>query len=354
MSGADVCSDALVVTPYVGDAAEWDAFVRRTPGSSVFHLTRWKEVLEEVFGFRAHYRLARRAGEVAGVLPLFELHAPFLERCLVSVPFACEAGVCSVDAAASRALARSALECAAARAARRIELRDGCDAPGFRILEGRYWRFRRRLHADDDANFAALPPKRRNMIRRSLRNGFEVGTDAADLPAFHDLYARTAQRFGTPVFPLRFFRAVLDRFRDDAILLTVRRGVTPVAATIAFFFGDTVLPYYVGSRREFFPYAINDYLYWQLMRLAVVRGARVFDFGRSKLGTGAYLFKRLWGFEPEPLRYRVAVLGGAPLAQRSSADDSIAWLQRVWRHLPLPLTKLLGPPIVSRYGAYYT
>jgi len=63
------------------------------------------------------------------------------------------------------------------------------------------------------------------------------------------------------VFPPRFFHAVLSRFGDDAVLLIVRRGSTPVAGALAFLFGDTVMPYYVGSHRAFFRYAINDFLY---------------------------------------------------------------------------------------------
>src|SRR5262249_25257620 len=147
---------------------------------------------------------------------------------------------------------------------------------------------------------------------------------------------------------------LLEQFPDEITLLTMRLGSTPVAATLAFFFADTVSPYYAGSRREFFRYAINDCMYWELMRYACRRGARLFDFGRSKIGTGAYAFKQLWGCTPEPLRYRVATIGGEALPDRTTSDSGVAWLQRGWRYLPLPLTKLLGPPIVSRYGAYFT
>jgi len=350
----DACRATPVVSGDAGDALAWDAFVRRTPGGSIFHLTGWKEVIEETFGFRPHYLVARCGGEIAGVLPLFELRAPLMERCLLSLPFAVDAGVCSTDAAAQRALASAALALGAARGARYVELRDGYDAPGFQVREGRYWRFRRPLHGDDAANLAATPAKRRNMIRQGTRHGLVARVDAADLPAFHDLYARTAHRFGTPVFPLRFFRRVLERLPDETALMTVRLGATPVAGALAFFFAGVVCPYYVGSRRDFFRYAGNDFLYWQLMRYAAARGARLFDFGRSKTGTGAYTFKRLWGFEPEPLRYRVGILGDGPPPGRSTSDTGVARLQRAWRRLPLPVTKLLGPFIVARYGPYYT
>jgi hypothetical protein len=137
-------------------------------------------------------------------------------------------------------------------------------------------------------------------------------------------------------------------------MLTVRHAGVPAAAALMLLFGDTACPYYVGSRREFFRYAVNDFLYWELMRDARQRGARVFDFGRSKVGTGAHLFKCLWGFQPEPLRYRVHALGTGVVPERSSGDARLRQLQTIWQHLPLPLTKVLGPFFVSRYGVYYT
>jgi hypothetical protein len=80
----------------------------------------------------------------------------------------------------------------------------------------------------------------------------------------------------------------------------------------------------------------------------------VFDFGRSKKGTGAYEYKCHWGFEPEPLRYRVYVQNGGPVPDHSASDSNVQILRRVWKKLPLPVTKLVGPFLLRRYGAYYT
>ena len=30
----------------------------------------------------------------------------------------------------------------------------------------------------------------------------------------------------------------------------------------------------------------------------------MFDYGRSKVGTGSYSLKKNWGFEPQPLHYQ--------------------------------------------------
>ena len=345
---------SVSVDRYAGDRDEWDRLVHCTAGGTFFHLIGWKEVVEDAFGFTADYLLARRGQALVGVLPLFELGSRLAGRCLLSLPFAVEGGICATDDEARHALEAAALQLGAARKVRYIELRDGLDGSEFHVREGLYYCFRRPLADTDEENLAAIPRKQRRMVRVGQQSGLVSRTGGDDLDAFYDLYARSVRHLGTPVFQRRYFRLLLQRWPEESLLLTVWRDGTPVAGVLSFFFNDTVLPYYAGSRREFYRYAVNDFMYWELMRLARARGARVFDFGRSKKGTGAYEFKCHWGFEPEPLRYRVYTPDGAPLHGHSASDAHVQMLRRVWQRLPLGITKMLGPYIVRRYGAHYT
>jgi FemAB-related protein (PEP-CTERM system-associated) len=350
-----VAAAAIEVCPYTGNRREWDDFVRRTTGGTFFHLIGWKDVLEETFGFTSHYLLARRGGSIVGVLPLFELRSWLAGSCLLSLPFAVEAGVCCSDDAARLALEGAALAYGEQRGVRYVELRDGLDGDGFQMREGLFYRFRRQLLPTDEENMAAIRRKQRRMIRVGQQSGLTARVSPADLDAFYDLYARSVRQLGTPVFPYRYFQLFLRHFPDDCALLTVWHGEVNVAAVLSFFFNDTVLPYYAGSRREFFQYAVNDFMYWELMRYARERGMQVFDFGRSKKGSGAYDFKCHWGFEPEPLRYRVHVRNNEPLPERNMSDDgSVHVLRRAWSRLPLGLTKAVGPFFIRRFGAFYT
>ena len=344
---------ALRVAPYAGERAEWDAFVHSSPTSTFFHQTGWLDVVEQTFGYRRRDLVARQAGRIVGVLPLCELSLPFRRACLMSLPFAVEAGVCADDDAARRALESAAVTLAAQQSAQYLELRDGAGGDGFALREGTYYRFRRALSRSDAQNFDAIPRKQRRMIRVGQRRGLHVRRDAAHLAEFHDLYARTARRFGSPVFALDYFRLLLETFGDDCVLMTVWHADSAIAGVLSFFFRDTVMPYYAGSRREMLRYSPNPLLYWELMRYAVERGATAFDFGRSKLGTGAFAFKRHWGFEPQPLRYRVCAVAGAP-PTRSLDDRWVRRLRRCWSQLPLSFTKLAGPALVRRLGPYYT
>ena len=117
---------------------------------------------------------------------------------------------------------------------------------------------------------------------------------------------------GTPVLPRRYFEELLAVFGEACEILTVRPGGQPFRACSAFFFRDRVLPYYTGSVPQARRSGANDMMYWALMRRADERGCAVFDFGRSKVGTGPYSFKSNWGFAPRPISHQYLLLGAIP------------------------------------------
>lgn len=347
-------SEARVrVEPTGGGAAEWDEFVSAAPGATFFHRTGWTDVLADAFGFRCWRLAARRGDRLVGVLPLCELSPPLGRPRLVSLPFAVEAGVVAVDDEARRALEGAAMDLARERGADRLELRDGLGGDAFHLHAGVYCRFHRRLDPGDEENFARIPGKQRRMIRVGQASGLVAAVEA-DLDVFHDLHARSQRRLGTPVLPRRYFECLLRRFPEDAAMLVVRRGGLAVAAVLSFFFRDRVLPYYAGSREEYFRYGINDFMYWELMRLACRRGVRTFDFGRSRRGSGAFDYKRHWGFEPEPASYRVHSLGRGMPRRRTVDDRPVRLLSWGWRRLPLGITKRVGPLISRHFAPYFT
>ena len=103
----------------------------------------------------------------------------------------------------------------------------------------------------------------------------------------------------------------MEVFGDDADIVTILDQETPIASVMNFYFRNEVLPYYGGGTALARSRAGNDFLYWETMRRAADRGCRMFDFGRSKIGTGAFSFKHNWGFEPAKLHYRFRLKPGA-------------------------------------------
>jgi len=91
-------------------------------------------------------------------------------------------------------------------------------------------------------------------------------------------------------------------------------------------------------------------MYWEVMRRACERGFKLFDFGRSKAGTGAYSFKRNWGFEPTALTYQFRLIKAEKIPDVNPLNPKFQAFIALWRRLPVPLTKVLGPSIVRGIG----
>lgn len=76
------------------------------------------------------------------------------------------------------------------------------------------------------------------------------------------------------------------------------------------------------------------------------RGLRVFDYGRSKQGTGSYAFKKNWGFEPKPLFYEYRLYRRDSIPQNNPANAKYRLFIGAWRRLPIGVANWLGPFIV--------
>jgi FemAB-related protein (PEP-CTERM system-associated) len=123
-----------------------------------------------------------------------------------------------------------------------------------------------------------------------------------------------------------------------------------VSSVLSFYFRDEVLPYYAGDHESARALAGNDFKYWELMRRAVGRGLRVFDYGRSKQGTGSFDFKKNWGFEALPLHYEYKLLRRETIPQNNPSNPKYRAFIGMWRRLPRPVANAIGPSIVRNLG----
>jgi FemAB-related protein (PEP-CTERM system-associated) len=331
------------------EAARIEGFVADS-GGSLFHRPAWLRMVERGTGQRARGLLAEKGGAITGWLPLTEVHSPIFGRMLASSGFAVEGGVLAGRARTAEALCRAAEEYAARLSCPTIELRGG-SAPGdWHHRSDSHCGFVTSILADDEAQLAAIPRKQRAEVRKGLDYRFEVtvGIGPDDRAAHHAVYAASVRNLGTPVFPRGLFDAALDML--DADILTVRHNGEPVASVLSFYHGDAVLPYWGGGTLAARQLRANDRMYFELMAHARRQGCERFDFGRSKTGSGAWSFKKNWGFEPEPLSYASWT---APGTERRDADPTSARHAgriALWKRLPLALANRLGPPIAGGLG----
>jgi FemAB-related protein (PEP-CTERM system-associated) len=330
-----------------------DAFVAGHPNSEPFHRPQWSLAVARGCGQQAHYLIAERPdGTIAGVLPLTAVRSMLFGSALVSCGFGVDGGVLIEDPAAIPLLAAEANSLAVALQCPAIELRGGPLPPGFTVREGQYAGFVRDLPAGDDAILTSIPRKQRAEVRKALDLDMQVsiGRGQTDRRDHFQVYGESVRNLGTPVFPRRLFAAMLDAWGEDADVLTVRKDGVPVASVLSLYFKGTVYPYWGGGTRAARGLRANELMYFALMRHAAARGCTRFDFGRSKIGTGAFSYKKNWGFEPRPLTYGIRVIGDGAPREINPLDPKFSLQIALWQKLPLWLTNRIGPWIARGLG----
>lgn len=328
----------------------WDAFVINCPGATFFHRAGWQQILKDVFHHPCYFLYAERAGAIEGVLPLGHVKSRLFGNALVSLPFAVYGGVAACTTEAADALEAEAQVIAQKLTVDHLELRNLIQRHAEWPTQDLYVSFRKALDADIDANMQAIPRKQRAMVRKGIKNNLRSEIDAT-VDRFFSLYADNVHRHGTPAMPKRYFEALLRIFGKDCDVLTVvDEGGRPLSSVLSFYFRDEVLPYYAGDGLSARDLAANDFKYWELMRRSCERGLKVFDYGRSKQGTGSYAFKKNWGFEPQPLFYEYCLYRRDSIPQNNPNNAKYKLLIEAWRRMPIGLANWLGPFIVRNLG----
>jgi len=326
-----------------------EGFVRKL-GGSLFHRPAWLLAVERGTGQPASGLLCENAGELSGWLPLSEVHSPIFGRALVSSGFAVEGGILAKAPGTEQLLAQGAQEMAQRLSCPTIELRGGPAGPDWNVRTDSHCSFIMPLAEDDEAQLATIPRKQRAEIRKSLKLDLEVsiGRDEADRAAHYAVYAQSVRNLGTPVFPRSLFDAVLEALDSD--ILTVRQRGEPVASVLSLYHDGAVMPYWGGGTFAARKLRGNDRMYYELMLHARRKGCNRFDFGRSKTGSGPYLYKKTWGFTPEPLSY---CSWSMPGTEARDADPTSAKHQariEIWKKLPLSIANRVGPFIARGLG----
>ncbi len=332
------------------EALRLEGFVARHRHGTPFHRPAWLRAVAAGTGNRALALVAEQGAALAAYLPLIEAHSPLFGRVMVSSGFGVDGGLLVEAPGVETGLFDALEELALRRSCPAMELRGGIlpeGRKGWKVSHDSHCGFVADLAPDDEAQLLAIPRKQRAELRKGLVGSLttEIGSNRRDRDAHYSVYAQSVRNLGTPVFPRSLFDAVLDGFGDAADILTIRAGDEPVASVLSLYHGSAVMPYWGGGTYAARQLRANDRMYFELMLHARKRGCISFDFGRSKTGSGAYDFKRNWGFEPQPLGYAAWTASGTRPRDANPASAKHALSIALWRKLPLAFANRFGPMI---------
>ncbi|MBD3183327.1 FemAB family PEP-CTERM system-associated protein [Candidatus Poribacteria bacterium] len=340
----------LEVEIYQDSKEEWDDFTEKQDNSTFFHQYGWGKVIQRTYGHRSLYLSVKEDNNLRGILPLSLMKHPLFGRFLISVPFGDYGGICALDEDSEDALLLKAINLVEDKKAKYLELRNTKKMEHDNLLtKTSRVSLILPLAENPEEIWKGFKPKVRNQVRKAEKSGLEafIG-DKEMLRDFYNIFAVNMRDLGTPVHSISFFDNILDEFSDKTRVILVKSEDTTVGGGIITHFRDTIEIPWASSLREYFPMCPNNLLYWKALEYGCLNGYKYFNFGRSPWDSGTFKFKKQWGAEPVQLYYQYYLREGDEMpdytASTSSRFDKAIW---IWKHLPVGITKLIGPSIIS-------
>lgn len=325
---------------------DWDQFVLSRPDCNLYHHVGWKEVIEKSYDHKCFYLMARDHSDLKGILPLVWIKSRIFGSSLTSLPFLDSAGIVADDSQTSQSLLQEAVRLCHAHDIDYLELRQ------FKALEHPLETDTRKvcltldLKSDSESMWNSLSSERRNRIKKATKSGLQVQFgDREMLPRFYEIWIQNMRALGSPPHSIRFFDNILRVFAPFSKIIMVKYHNTNIGGALCLFFKHRFTVPWVSSLRQYFDLYPNNILYWEAMKFAMKEGCKIFDFGRSTVGSGTYAFKVRWGAKEEQLFWQFRTHKRSGLTVPSIENPRYRLASRVWSKLPITMTRLIGPNI---------
>jgi FemAB-related protein (PEP-CTERM system-associated) len=288
------------------------------------------------------------------------------------MPFCDAGGVLAADGVTERMLVEQALQTAETRNVPVVELRQyiplACvndpefageastsgqrevrAVPGWRVsmtMASNKVRMLLELPGNPEALMKSFDAKLRSQIRKPAKNGLTVRAGSAELiDDFYDVFSVNMRDLGSPVHSKQFILRILQEFPERARIFIVYGQGVPMACSLTLEFNKILSNPWASSLRRYSQFAPNMLLYWTMLEYACRNNYQTFDFGRSTVGEGTYRFKEQWGAKPAPLYWYRFVRANFSAENTGQHRDWMNWLVELWKRLPVPVTRFMGPKI---------
>jgi serine/alanine adding enzyme len=324
----------------------WSTLIHQMDDANVAQSPLWYTAIHRAYGHIPLYLQAENTTGQMAILPAFLVRSRLFGTVVTSMPFLDMGGPCSSSPALSCTLVTRLIEEAAHHGAGLVELR--CTVPLDLPVAatGDKVNLFLSLPKDPGCLWKQLDAKVRNQVRKAERSGLSVEFGQSErLDDFYETFAQNMRDLGSPVHARGFFQAILEAFGNQARIALVRKDARPIGGLLALAFKSSLIVPWASSLRQYLSLCPNMLLYWETLRNACLEGFQRFDFGRSSRNSGTYRFKRQWGAVEEPLFWYTIPIAASSRPRLSSTDPKAARLARLWRYLPLHVTRWLGPHI---------
>ncbi|BFT29626.1 FemAB family PEP-CTERM system-associated protein [Alteromonas sp. D210916BOD_24] len=333
------------------DKLSWDDYVKHHRHATPYHCYGWMEAVYIAYGHNSIGAIARCAisDKVVGVFPAVLMKTPFVGKQICALPY-CDVGYPLADSDdVVEALQQFIQKQLVVNETNKLEIRGVSYHPhNEEDFHNKKVRMLLTLPESSDLLLSSFKSKLRSQIRKAEKNGlhWKMGRNEQLIDHFYYVYARNMRDLGSPAHALKWFKAIVKTYADNAVISIVYNGAEPIGGGIVLNAGPHACIPWASTLREHNSLAPNMLLYWSLLSHCADNGIRQFDFGRSTYLEGTYKFKKQWGALPQLLQWQKLNNKGESVDDSSSEDETPSALREmaegVWRKLPLKITIMTG------------
>ncbi|MGH7941987.1 MAG: lipid II:glycine glycyltransferase FemX [Limisphaerales bacterium] len=339
---------AVACTPHVVNPVKfpgWGALLGGFSDHSFFHTAAWAKTLVGAYGYTPAYLTVEESGVVQALLPLMEVDSRLTGRRGIALPFTDECGPLYEDCVWAHRLIQSAVAMGKSRGWKSIEFRGGGTLFPIAPTAVSFYGHRLNLDKGEDAVFAAMNGSTRTAIRKAEKSGLTatVSGGMKAVETFYFLHCKTRRKHGLPPQPFSFFKNIWRHIlsRDQGMVVIARYEDRPVAASVYFQSGASAVYKFGASDDCCQRMRGPNLVMWEAIKHLCRNGARTLDLGRTSLANeGLRGFKLNWGAQERKIEYVKYDLRRDTFV--AGRDGAVGWHNRVFRALPLGLSRLIG------------
>ena len=326
------------------DSLNQKEYRKRTINSHIFHSLEWMEIVRETLGISYKVATLKYNNITLASIPFVNYLNLIKGSCALPLQFSGYHGsiVSDNDKIKSTILSRFFEYC--------INKKLYTQFPETNLIHGHqsfsgYSIYKMDINQNSSVEeqvLSSASKRMRNYIKQALRSDLISKTGGLELlDTFYFLYLQNMKELGTPPFPKKYFKKIIEYFPHLAkiILVESKRKKFCSSMFVLKVSDKELFARAISTPRLYQAEQSSHLIYMEAARVAQRLGCSVMNFGRSIDGSGPALFKQRYGLKAIPqLIY-------SPYKKWTVTDPNKSLLRyavKIWRRLPIPLTKVGG------------
>ena len=311
----------------------------------------WMNLVNAIYGYKIHRFAVTEDSHPLGALSLLEVKHPVFGHYLVTAPFGSYGGFAFESDVARDLLLEEASQLAKETKVEYVAIRseDGeSERPANWIQQPSYFTYLIDLDHTPEEILKTFSSDHRNHVRKSMKKGFTVRFGHLDL--LDDIYealSRSMHELGSPYHSKTYLRKMAELLGDSLEFAVLYDSHGKIAGGGVFIVqGDTIFNLHANILRFVRSNYAGEYLYWSVIERGIQKGLKIFDLGRSLVGSGNEVFKMKWAPQKKLLAYWHWLAPGTELPSLNQKNPKFQIAIAVWKRLPAFVVKPLGPYLV--------